>query len=346
MLCAREAKVSQIMRAWWDEVQGKVTDTIVPLCTNLNEPLGDRIPFYCCASITGAGGAEFCHLAELLSPSVPFFALQIPTIQRTRETGSSLVAMATNYRRELLHYHQTLYGDAPFYLGGWSAGVMVTYEMAQQLTQSGLPPKMLVAIDKCPRHTRAEIGPWNSTARNTYLWLKRSWRNRTSTWGAMKSVADKLVMIARHHAIYGGPDSEYDSQMVINRLAQDAKSPEEAAFIHAFYHEVVDYVPSPYRGSVLVVMTDYGYRDRVREGWKELSPQHRLIRISGSHYSVIRGQLRHTMGNQSVDLSDVVRLANILKRELVTPNAFSVRPPVHSGSADQIRQSPGLQLGR
>jgi thioesterase domain-containing protein len=311
----------QIKTAWWAETR----DTIIPLATD-PEALAVNYPLYFVHSISGAGGAEFTTLAAMLSPEIPFFAFQVPHPERTGGTGQSLIDMATRYRNALIEYHHAHYGDTPFYLGGWSAGVMVALEMAQQLTQMGQAPARLVAIDKCPRHTKAEIGPWNGTPRNVYLWLKRSWRNRTSLGGAIGSLAGKLWLIVRQRQLYGGPDSVYDSQAVINRILL-GKPADEAAFISAFYQQTCGYVPQRYAGSaVLVVVSDHGRRDRVAEGWRYIALDRKIVRLRGTtHKGLVLGEKN--------DFGPVRRLATVLRRELIS--SASTRPRARFGLASQ-----------
>ena len=294
-----------------------VDDIIVPLPIGIEVQRSDEQrlpPFYCVHSITGNGVSEFRHLANFLLPKVAFFAFQVPRARRTAETGSSVLALATRYCNELLVYHRTHFGDEPFFLGGWSAGAIVALEMAQQLSRIGQPPLLLIAIDKCPRRTRAEIGPWNSTARNVWLWLKRSWRN-ADNWGqAVTSLSNKLWLVIRHGQLYGGPDSEYSSVGVIRDLTKRARSRAEREFIEAFYPQTTAYIPQRYHNRVLVLVTKDGYRDRVIEGWREIARERKVVRIAGSHESIMLGS-RSGSGQQR-DLAHVRALALALRREM------------------------------
>ena len=281
--------------------------SIVPLPAGILPRAATRpfpaCPLYLVHSISGNGVTEFRNLAILLSPTAPFFAFQIPKKARTEERGKSLRALAAAYCEELMEYHLALFGDTPYALGGWSAGAIIALDMAQRLSQREFPPTLLVAIDKCPRHTRAEIGPWNSTSRNIGLWLKRSWRNSDTWSGAVHSLLTKLVLVVRHHQLYGGPDSEYSSAQVIRNLTAH-KSADERAFIKALYAETTAYVPEPYKGRTLILVTKDGYRDRVIEGWRELAEDRKVVRIPGTHKSAMLGD-------------EVKTLAEVLREELL-----------------------------
>jgi hypothetical protein len=74
------------------------------------------------------------------------------------------------------------------------------------------------------------------------------------------------------------------------------------------------------------VMTQEGWFDRVAEGWKAVAQNPKIVRVTGTHTSIIRG----VVTDSGVDLADVRNLANILSRELArTP---SKTDPVSSAS--------------
>jgi thioesterase domain-containing protein len=287
---------------------------IVPLPLEVAVHQG-KLPFYLVHSVTGAGVKEFHDLAELLGPYIQLYALNVPLAERNRITPRSMSAMAALYRGDVVHHWRTHYPkDTPLLLGGWSAGAILALEMAQQLRDGSCMPTLLVAIDKCPRHTKAEIGPWNWTTRNIYLWFKRSWRNSDTTSEAIASMIAKLGLACRTGHLYGGPDAEYDSAAVIRALTYLAKSQDERDFIETFYQQTTSYVPKPYRGKVLVLVSDDGWRDRVIEGWKQIADDCKIIRLRGTtHRSLVFGV---GLPAQAHDMRDVRALARVLNEEL------------------------------
>jgi thioesterase domain-containing protein len=78
-------------------------------------------------------------------------------------------SLAEYYCEKLLTFHEARYGKRPFVLGGWSSGVVIALEMAQQLARVGHAPALLVAIDKAPRNTKAEIDPLRNSFFLTYI---------------------------------------------------------------------------------------------------------------------------------------------------------------------------------
>src|SRR5438445_12521114 len=65
--------------------------------------------------------------------------------------------MARDYVAELLAFQP----QGPYFLGGWSAGVSLAFEMAQQLQGLGHTVGLLVAIDCAPYNTGGEGSRWN-----------------------------------------------------------------------------------------------------------------------------------------------------------------------------------------
>jgi enterobactin synthetase component F len=104
------------------------------------QPNGDRPPFFC---VHGVGG-DVVHLHRLavhMGTDRPFLALR-----RSREASlsDSISQMAARYVAAMLA-HQP---EGPFYLGGYSFGAVVAYEMASQLVRKGHVIGLLAIIDQ------------------------------------------------------------------------------------------------------------------------------------------------------------------------------------------------------
>jgi amino acid adenylation domain-containing protein len=104
------------------------------------QPAGHRPPFFC---VHGIGG-DVVHLHRLavhMGTDRPFLALR-----RSPEASlsDSISQMAARYVVAMLA-HQPV---GPFYLGGYSFGAVVAYEMAVQLVQKGHAIGLLAIIDQ------------------------------------------------------------------------------------------------------------------------------------------------------------------------------------------------------
>jgi thioesterase domain-containing protein len=106
---------------------------------------GSRPPFFC---VHPAGGTAFCYvnLARRLGPDQPFYGLHAPDISGREGEWGTVEAIATHYLAAL----QTVQPQGPYLLGGWSAGGILAFEIAQQLQQQGQVVDLLALLDTSP----------------------------------------------------------------------------------------------------------------------------------------------------------------------------------------------------
>ncbi len=96
---------------------------------------GSKPPFFC----LHGGGKK---LAKLLGTDQPLYGLQ-PHGQDGRRAPSKIEDMAADYIKEI----RTIQPKGPYYLGGYSFGGMVVFEVAQQLQKQGQEIALLVLLD-------------------------------------------------------------------------------------------------------------------------------------------------------------------------------------------------------
>ncbi|HEY1528469.1 MAG TPA: non-ribosomal peptide synthase/polyketide synthase [Candidatus Angelobacter sp.] len=91
------------------------------------------------------GGHVLCYmdLARSLGEAQPFYAFQSAGFSATPRLHRSVEDMAAYYLRELKAVHP----QGPHFLGGWSFGGVVAFEMAQQLNSEGQKVSALVLMD-------------------------------------------------------------------------------------------------------------------------------------------------------------------------------------------------------
>ena len=108
------------------------------------QPNGSKPPFFC---IHGLGGEVLCfrELALHLGSDQPFYGLQPQGLDEKHPFHTRIEDMATHYIQEI----QTLQPDGPYFLGGYSFGGIVAFEMARQLQQQGEEVGILVMVDSC-----------------------------------------------------------------------------------------------------------------------------------------------------------------------------------------------------
>jgi len=116
------------------------------------KPDGHRPPFLCVDA-----GPFFRQLAQRLNPEQPFLGLRLAETD-SLPTHYSMADIAAYH----IHTIRELQPEGPYYLGGWSAGGLVAFEVAQQLTSQGQEVPLIVLFD---------VVNWNGLNRST-LWRK------------------------------------------------------------------------------------------------------------------------------------------------------------------------------
>ena len=97
--------------------------SLVPL-----QPLGAKPPFFL---VHGWGGDVFVFLglAQHLAPDQPAYGLQAVGLDGSSPRHATVETMAAHYVQEIRSFQP----EGPYYLGGYSMGGLVAFEMAQQL---------------------------------------------------------------------------------------------------------------------------------------------------------------------------------------------------------------------
>ncbi len=118
------------------QAPGRVSP-LVPLSTG-----GSGRPFFCVHPVSGTV-LPYVELARRLGPEVPFYALQAPGLEGECMPLETVESMAACYVEALRSIQPT----GPYWLGGWSLGGVVAFEMARQLEQQGERVEQFVLID-------------------------------------------------------------------------------------------------------------------------------------------------------------------------------------------------------
>ena len=96
------------------------------------QPTGSKRPLFL---VHPAGGHVFpyVHLARYLGPDQPCYGLQAKGLEEGESPHTRIKDMAADYIKAL----RTVQPNGPYFLGGWSMGGLVAFEMAQQLYTQG-----------------------------------------------------------------------------------------------------------------------------------------------------------------------------------------------------------------
>ncbi len=106
------------------------------------QPHGKNPPFFCIHPILGVV-FPYYELAFHLGKNQPFYALQPQGIEGKHPPLTRIEDMAAYYIKAM----RTIQPQGPYFLGGWSFGGLVAFEMAQQLEKAGHQVGLLAVLD-------------------------------------------------------------------------------------------------------------------------------------------------------------------------------------------------------
>jgi len=106
------------------------------------QPKGSHAPFYCVAPAGGIAYTYF-NLPQYIGDDTPFYALQDPSLNPTQDPYESMEDLAAEHVAAI----RAIQPEGPYYLGGWSFGGAVAFEVAQQLIKAGHTVALLAIMD-------------------------------------------------------------------------------------------------------------------------------------------------------------------------------------------------------
>jgi thioesterase domain-containing protein len=123
-----------------DEKWAPAWSSLVPL-----QPMGDKRPLFL---VHGWGGDVygFLGLAKLLGSGQPVYGIQAVGLDGRVPRHTSVEEMAVHYAEEI----RSMQPEGPYYLGGYSLGGRIAYEVAQQLQLDGQRVELLALFDSSP----------------------------------------------------------------------------------------------------------------------------------------------------------------------------------------------------
>lgn len=253
-----------------------------------------RPAFYCVHSASGVVGADFAELAHALDPSIRFYGIQAPPKQiADSKFGESVESIARHYCDALVKFQP----DGPFVLGGYCLGAVIALAMAENLRARGRVVGPLVAIDGVPENTGIALRRWSphywlELFRNLPGWmnhgdLMRSRTLRSLAWSLTNNayaIGKRAIGLKRGEKLGGGYSIE--GIMDISNYPQPHR-----LFINRLFAAMFAYIPASYSGEIVVYearITPLLYLPLVGRTWRRFAPQSQVIRIIGTHISMLR----------------------------------------------------------
>ncbi|MFB2977839.1 thioesterase domain-containing protein [Microseira sp. BLCC-F43] len=131
------------------------------------QTLGLKPPFFCVHPLSG-NILSFPVLSRHLGAEQPFYGLEAIGMLGQQEPLTTIEDLATCYIQAI----SVVQPSGPYFLGGYSFGGLVAFEMAQQLEQQGHEVALLAIIDTMAPTAKLDIAPAN----NDTDWIKLCFR--------------------------------------------------------------------------------------------------------------------------------------------------------------------------
>jgi len=110
------------------------------------QPGGTRPPLFC-VHAQGSEALEYRVFAQYLGPDQPLYGLSPQGLDGRLPPHDRVEEMAAHYIREI----REAQAEGPYYVGGWSFGGVIAFEMARQLRNAGQEVGLLALFDTYSR---------------------------------------------------------------------------------------------------------------------------------------------------------------------------------------------------
>jgi thioesterase domain-containing protein/acyl carrier protein len=222
--------------------------------------------------VHGAGGnvLGFRDLAHYLGNDQPVFGLQARGVDGRQRPHGSITEMARDYLAEV----REVQPHGPYFLGGYSGGGCVAYEMARQLRQQGEPVAFVGMIDTPSPHMRER----SKLARGLIHLRRVLQKGPGYPFRLLRDKVEARRVYRRHAALRAA-----GAALPLELRGAELQSAFDAAFFR--------YVVEPYDGKVWLFRAERESRTRfVRDralGWAARGPQGvETIDCPGDHFSM------------------------------------------------------------
>jgi thioesterase domain-containing protein/acyl carrier protein len=240
----------------------------------------------------------------------PLYGVQATGLDSGRATFVNIPDMADYYIKEI----RSVQPAGPYFLGGFSAGGLVAYEMARQLVEAGERVQLLALFDS---YVEAAGGYWLKSFYSRRALRMSLFALRASLQSVKREGLFPVFMVKLHSM---GVNLRIILWHLLGRIAgkgtvSDRTQPRWLSPREAFTRAIRVYAPQPYSGSaVLFRNPDFDFESRdVSEGWtryvtgklvhKEIYAGHDDI-FREPHIAGLAGQLMEALDASYDDLKE------------------------------------------
>ena len=235
------------------------------------QPKGDRRPLFL---VHGIGGTAvmFPRLQRYLGLDQPVYALQAKGIDGKQPIQDRIEDMAATYIEAI----RGVQAEPPYLIAGYSFGGHVAFEIAREMTESGLDVAMLAILDMSrpsddPTRVFCQTGSWTDSAPR---YSKRFWELIRK--GRAKQIWTAVKRRLRAHK----RGFNYEKVEDLVEMRHWPQRNQEIAAIH--FEALRRYIPSVYPGSIDLFRVPHS--PATAEGWEPwIGGEIRVHMITGTH---------------------------------------------------------------
>jgi surfactin family lipopeptide synthetase A len=254
--------IEQLATILRDKGSSPAWSCLVPIQT-----AGSKPPFFC---IHGANGAvvRFYDLARYLGADQPFYGLQANGLEAGHLCHARAEDMASHYIKEIRKVQQ----EGPYFLGGYSFGGAIAFEMAQQLAAQGQGDTLVVLFD-----TNFPSGGHSAAPK------AKSTSTSSAVLGLFRSPADERWNYLSR--MVTAPFRAMERWTYVFRLPANVKRVRKACL-----QAERNYVPRAYPGRVILFRSSHvalGQVSDPRAGWSTYASGLETYEIEGNHENVL-----------------------------------------------------------
>jgi amino acid adenylation domain-containing protein len=223
------------------------------------------------------GGHVLCYneLARHLGDTQPFFGLQTPPLEKGQTTAAEIETMAATYIEAI----RSVQPVGPYWLGGWSMGGVIAFEIARQLQQQRQEIALLALIDS--RVPLEELS--QPSAGEALYWFARE----------IGFFDDNLgIPTAETPVVYRKVERGLWQEAKVRGLVPSEMTLLEfLKLLNTFkvnFNAVHRYQPHEYDGRVVLLTAEKDQTDKV-SAWEKLATrgvEHHVV--PGDHFSILR----------------------------------------------------------
>ena len=215
---------------------------LVPIRAN-----GTRRPLFLVHAI-GGNVLNYKRLDAYLAPNQPIYALQAAGLQDRRMDTTTIEEVARTYLNAL----RSTQPEGPYYLGGFSSGGVVAYEMAQQLVRVGQDVAIVLLFESSVEPSTASLFRSRRFHRAALRAVPAFWWNLGYM---MRTDPRAFLQRKAHNVLLNLRIMLYQIQ---GACANVLGIPAPASFLtveEVFIRALDKYVPQPYLGSAVLFRT-------------------------------------------------------------------------------------------